>query len=58
LLRHYLIVNLESRAVAHHRIEDEAVIRTAIARSGLLTLAPPPGLTLAIDALVAADERA
>lgn len=54
-IRHYLIVDTKSRAVVHHRIEDEAVARTTIARSGPLEL-DPPGITIMVEAMVAADE--
>lgn len=50
-LRHYLIVDPSSALIVHHRIENEALARTTIVRSGMLTL-EPPGMTLAVDGLL------
>ena len=49
-IRHYLIVDPKSRIVVHHRIEDEAAIRTTIVRSGALVL-EPPGMTITLEAI-------
>src|SRR5512143_3853927 len=40
-LRHYLIVDIKTRAVIHHRIGEAAGIRTRILREGALDLDPP-----------------
>jgi Uma2 family endonuclease len=45
-VRHYLVVNLDARAVVHHRLDGEG-ITTRILRSGELSL-DPPGLTVAV----------
>jgi Uma2 family endonuclease len=49
-VRHYLIVKTENRTVVHHQRLDDDTIRTRIARSGELTLAPP-GISIAVAAL-------
>lgn len=49
-LRHYLLVDIKTRTVVHHRIEDEAAIATAIIRDGSFTL-DPPGLEIAVTTL-------
>lgn len=49
-IRHYLIVNANSRAIVHHQVEDEAAIHTSIVRSGTLTL-DPPGIGLQSEAI-------
>ena len=51
-LRHYLIVNLQARAVAHHRLEDDGAIATRILRAGRLAL-EPPGISVAVEAFFA-----
>ena len=50
-LRHYLIVDPQARVMVHHRVEDAAAVRTAIVRSGTLTL-DPPGIELAAEAIL------
>jgi len=48
-VRHYLIVKTENRTVVHHRLEDDGMIRTRIARSGTLEL-QPPGIVVTVEA--------
>lgn len=55
-IRHYLIVDPRARFIVHHRIEDEMVIRTTIARSGTLAL-DPPGITLPVEAVLHEGQR-
>lgn len=45
-LRHYLLVDPDTRIVIHHRVGDDAAIETRIIRSGEVVL-DPPGLRLA-----------
>jgi Uma2 family endonuclease len=40
-VRHYLIVNVEARAVIHHRRDDAGGIDTRILKDGALVLDPP-----------------
>lgn len=47
-LRHYLIINLEARAIAHHRRDAEGAIATQILRAGAPAL-DPPGLTVEVE---------
>ncbi len=47
-VRHYLIVNGDSRRVIHHRRDDEGAITTDIVSAGSTDL-EPPGLTIEID---------
>ena len=49
-IRHYLIVDANSRVIVHHHVEDEAAIHTSIVRSGALTL-DPPGIDIPIEAI-------
>lgn len=46
-LRHYLVVNIEPRAVTHHRLDEAGGIATRILRSGSLLL-DPPGITVEV----------
>ena len=46
-LRHYLVVNIEPRAVTHHRLDEGGGIATRILRSGSLQL-DPPGITVEV----------
>ena len=46
-VRHYLIVDIDSQVVIHHRREDEGRIEVQILHDGLLTL-DPPGLAIDI----------
>jgi Uma2 family endonuclease len=49
-LRHYLIVDPKAGLIVHHKIENEAVARTRIVRSGILGL-DPPGIEVAVEAI-------
>ena len=49
-VRHYLIVNVEARAVVHHRRGESGGIDTRILAEGSLTL-DPPGIEVEIDRL-------
>lgn len=40
-LRHYLVVNIDARAIAHHRRDETGGIATHILRTGALVLDPP-----------------
>ncbi len=40
-LRHYLLVDTRTRAVVHHRIDEDGRIETRIMRDGSLDLDPP-----------------
>lgn len=51
-VRHYLIIQTDSRAVIHHRREDVGVIETRILHEGALVL-DPPGIEIAISDLFA-----
>jgi Uma2 family endonuclease len=51
-VRHYLLIDLHSRAVIHHGRDAEDDIRTRILREGALRL-EPPGLSLEIGDLFA-----
>lgn len=46
-LRHYLLVDIKTRAVVHHRIGEAAGIHTRILREGPLEL-DPPGIRLEV----------
>jgi Uma2 family endonuclease len=46
-VRHYLVVNIDARAVAHHRRDEAGEIATRILRGGELVL-DPPGMTVAV----------
>jgi Uma2 family endonuclease len=46
-LRHYLLVDIKTRAVVHHRIGEAAAIHTRILREGSLEL-DPPGIRLEV----------
>jgi Uma2 family endonuclease len=46
-VRHYLVVNTESRVVIHHRRDEEGAIGVRVLHDGLLTL-DPPGLEIEI----------
>lgn len=50
-LHHYVILDIERRAVIHHKRAGTDLINTSVLRQGAITL-EPPGLTLAIDALL------
>jgi Uma2 family endonuclease len=47
-VRHYLVVNIDARAVAHHRRDEAGEIATLILRDGELVL-DPPGMTVAVE---------
>jgi Uma2 family endonuclease len=51
-LRHYLVVNIQARAVTHHRLEDGGGIATRILRSGAYEL-DPPGIVVEVGDLFA-----
>jgi Uma2 family endonuclease len=51
-LRHYLVVNIDARAVAHHRRDDQGGIATRILRDGALDL-EPPGIAVEVGDLFA-----
>lgn len=51
-VRHYLIVQIEARAVIHHRRDGGSAIETRVVHDGTLTL-DPPGLEIAVPALFA-----
>jgi Uma2 family endonuclease len=44
-LTHYLVVNIDARAVTHHRRDEAGNIATQIVRNGTLAL-DPPGIAL------------
>jgi len=46
-VRHYLVINIDARAVTHHRSDGTGDIATRILRDGTLSL-EPPGMTLAV----------
>ena len=48
-VRHYLVVNIDARAVTHHRRGEAGDIATRILRDGTLAL-DPPGLTVEVAA--------
>jgi Uma2 family endonuclease len=52
-LRHYLIVNADSRVVLHHHRDDSGAIGVRILHEGSLTL-DPPGLVVPVSDLFAA----
>jgi Uma2 family endonuclease len=47
-VRHYLVVNIDARAVAHHRRDEAGEIATRILREGELVL-EPPGMKVAVE---------
>ena len=47
-VRHYLVVEIDEKAVLHHRRDDAGVITTRIVTEGAIRL-DPPGLTITID---------
>jgi Uma2 family endonuclease len=47
-VRHYLVVNIDARAVAHYRRDEAGEIATRILRGGELVL-DPPGMTVAVE---------
>jgi Uma2 family endonuclease len=51
-VRHYLVLDAEGRAVAHHRRDESGEISTRILRNGTLHL-DPPGLVLEVTDLFA-----
>lgn len=51
-LRHYIVVDTESRAVVHHRRDDAGVISVQVLHSGALAL-DPPGLQIEIGDIFA-----
>ena len=53
-VRHYLVVNAETRTLIHHRRGTEDAIATRILREGTLEL-DPPGLLLDLAAIFPAD---
>lgn len=50
-LHHYVILDIERRAVVHHKRAGEALINTTIVRQGRIAL-DPPGLMVGIDELL------
>jgi Uma2 family endonuclease len=46
-VRHYLVLDIEARAVVHHRRGDRGGIETRILRDGALAL-DPPGIEIAL----------
>ena len=51
-VRHYLVLDADKRAVAHHRRDEAGDISTRILRAGSVVL-DPPGLTFAVADLFA-----
>lgn len=51
-IRHYLVVTIASRSIAHHRRDEAGRIQTRNVRQGALVL-DPPGLTVDIAAFFA-----
>lgn len=49
-LEHYVIVDLDNRAVIHHRRTGENLVQTALLRTGMLHL-DPPGIEVAVSEL-------
>jgi Uma2 family endonuclease len=50
-LHHYLIVDLQNRAVVHHRRQSDDVILTSLLRRGAIAL-DPPGFSVAVEDLL------
>jgi Uma2 family endonuclease len=50
-LIHYLIVDIEKRAIIHHRRKDENSIDTTLIRKGAIVL-DPPGITVEAEQLL------
>lgn len=47
-LRHYLVVNVDARAVTHHCRGDPGELTSRIVRNGPLVL-DPPGITVTVE---------
>jgi Uma2 family endonuclease len=47
-LRHYIVVNIDTRAVAHHRRDEGGGIATRILTTGALVL-DPPGIAVEVE---------